>query len=1138
RLSDTRRTDLPSGGLSTASTSPPSPAPTDAAGDRTPHSPDFPPPSPLDDTALNNLLDKRKTREDHRKDANNEAATFALLLNTTLQNTIAAAVVSSSCPAFVTQGQSLAEDVKTSFEKTADAVEALSQQSFDAHQRSLSDAESRISALARDLVAFGIDLDNISPPSNRPFNVNAQSAHHVCPFCCVRTAIIDQNSDSGPRNGPNKARWERHLAVCPNFPGGIVPRSHEPTTDLAAPQQLHSKRARREADPEAQALLRSLEESERALTDIIDDQYGSILMLHTHNYSNAHSVVRKAVDAVVRAQQAHERVEFRTATSGAALCRASSHGTDGGSFTTAPQALLYMLYVNPRGLTRKDMQRQASNLALQEDTTAIAGRIEGLLRNGWAQLQGPGTFTMIPMARSYFETEGPHSSREALESALRAGSIALAYRNTVKASAAQPKHPASSIMPPPAGPPPPRSPAEATSSHSVYCNPCRKMVRTTEPTSTWVHNPRDCRLERVKAAILQAVATDHANTSTELHSRGADELRVITADMLNEEETLTIPEFTSALRSLITSGHVPRHDSPHDMRPVHPPRDPRDLGHQLRNREPRADGRSNHPAAPASPDTKRHPPPPAPSRSPRVDTADSLHTQHLQALIRGEESISIRMRVLRIIYCITDADARGAAIEEIIAGLTPSVNHSVIIDTVADLKAQGILRDLPHLRQPAGCPPSTETRYLILGGYNHRDDPSGNLGAPSPAQLAAPRGAPVRPRPTPLAPPPSRTHPVVSRQASSVVSRLPPAAAPSQLQVPTAAIQQHLLDIVRQHRQDGPYGCTRQELFPKVYAALINNPIRGYILNVHHVIEQCDILIRDYRLRHWRTPDGTRMYGLAPYGGVGCPPLPRATTSPHGRITDGELALALHQIVEETFDSPRHNNVGLAASTILQQARNLVGQHAGNDDLERVLLHALDDQSLCNLPDGDNPLVRYAPFGAQPGDGPNQRLRGTRGEEHVGMIQADQGGTGWKRQCATCDRSITWSRIGDSAAQFACHILQSTGHLEGQFPANGLQPPAGPARIANAVFTAISSLTDDTVQATQADLTNATLHARAALGYVHYNGVETAIALLLDEPTIVKATIHEGRQLYAPTPSPDAEDEAGHTLTEADPSPL
>jgi hypothetical protein len=44
--------------------------------------------------------------------------------------------------------------------------------------------------------------------------------------------------------------------------------------------------------------------------------------------------------------------------------------------------------------------------------------------------------------------------------------------------------------------------------------------------------------------------------------------------------------------------------------------------------------------------------------------------------------------------------------------------------------------------------------------------------------------------------------------------------------------------------------------------------------------------------------------------------------------------------------------------------------------------------------------------------------------------------------------------------------------------------------------------------------------------------VETAIALLLDEPSIVRASIHEGRQLYAPTPPPEAPRAARHTLTQ------
>jgi hypothetical protein len=290
---------------------------------------------------------------------------------------------------------------------------------------------------------------------------------------------------------------------------------------------------------------------------------------------------------------------------------------------------------------------------------------------------------------------------------------------------------------------------------------------------------------------------------------------------------------------------------------------------------------------------------------------------------------------------------------------------------------------------------------------------------------------------------------------------------------------------------------------------LINQPIDGHILSVRSVKEQIDVLTRDNRLRSWHTPDGTGLYGLAPYGGAGCPPLPKATISPHGKITDGELARALYQILEETFDSPQHNNAGLEASALLVQIRNLVGQHAERTDLDRVLLHALTDQSICNLPVRGSTLQRYAPFGAHPDDGPNQRLRGTRGEEHVGTIQAGQGSTGWTRQCATCNCLITWSRAKDAAAQFAHHILQSSEHLEGPPHTNGSQPQAGPARIANAVFTAISSLTVGEDQATQADLVNVVMHARTNLGEVHCTGVEAAIALLLDEPSITRASIHQ-----------------------------
>ncbi|KAJ1466252.1 hypothetical protein T484DRAFT_1756789, partial [Baffinella frigidus] len=133
---------------------------------------------------------------------------------------------------------------------------------------------------------------------------------------------------------------------------------------------------------------------------------------------------------------------------------------------SATQALLHMLYANPRGLDRRNMQLQAGNLTLQEDTTAIAGRIDGLLRNGWAQLHGPSILTMIPLARSSFATEGRHSDRQALEKALRAGPIAFAYRDTLQAAPDPPRIPAGSIMPPPSGPPPSMSPANPRPEHA------------------------------------------------------------------------------------------------------------------------------------------------------------------------------------------------------------------------------------------------------------------------------------------------------------------------------------------------------------------------------------------------------------------------------------------------------------------------------------------------------------------------------------------------------------------------------------------------------------------------------------------------------------------------------------------------
>jgi hypothetical protein len=574
RFSDARRADPPPGGQSTASTSPPSPAPTGAASSR------LPPVSAPDDTTLSNqlgkdkpadgggssstaptnastlvsLLGKRKSGAEHRQDASREAVIFAERLHTTLQNTIAAAVVSSRCPAYVAQGQALAEHVRPSFDTTASELEALPQQSFEEHQKSLSEAESRISALARNLVSLGIDLDNTSPPSNLPYDPNKKSAQHVCPFCCVSTAAIDQASDAGRHYGRNYARWERHLSVCPHFPGEHVPLPHESETTSDAPLQLQSKRARRETDSEAQKLLRLQTQSDLALVDLVDDNYGSLLTLYSHNYSNALPVVKKAVDAALRARQNYERyvtdtpatflshdalLKLRNAVLDEASFNAASRASDdsgppaasppsasssapsrsaqlsvksdtaasrtaatsplrlivpaappsprrqpvsatrpqpahtrqvlagypapignatnvslppGTSLTrtgTATEALLYMLYVNPLGLDRLDMQNQADNLNLQESATAINGRIEGLLRNGWAQLHGAGIFTMTPLARAYLATEDRHSftfhsDRQTLEKTLRAGSLATtghSHQRAQRASLAQSSRP-------------------------------------------------------------------------------------------------------------------------------------------------------------------------------------------------------------------------------------------------------------------------------------------------------------------------------------------------------------------------------------------------------------------------------------------------------------------------------------------------------------------------------------------------------------------------------------------------------------------------------------------------------------------------------------------------------------------------
>ncbi|KAJ1469613.1 hypothetical protein T484DRAFT_1851137 [Baffinella frigidus] len=1188
RLSKARRIDPPTGAPRTLSTSPPSPAPAEAE-------PDLPP---------------RKTREDNRWEADTEAIIFASLLNTTLQNTICAAVVPGTFPELTDRGQGLAADMKVLLGMTAKELRGLSQRDFEAHQQLLSTSERSICTLARDMIALGLDLDNISPTSARPFDANAKNAHHT--------------PSSNAVEPPSPTADLRLILAAP------------------APQQHLSVYGQRETDSTSQSLRHKLRDGEEALRAAVVDEYGGLEMLHSHDYNSTTSEIRGAVDAVILAQQAYEQYlhnkEPRLQSHAALLAlkntvleeASCSHSTptpsnsgppaassagpprlelplaarnpsapepepprpsrpsyaarhsdehagpprpkkprgappDAPSATsraasykcprcetslttrkerhqcrpsiaaparlpasrdepyaplpssttlvrngTALSALLHMMYVNPNGITRSTMLQNTSRLSLQGDSVVMNGRIDSLLRNGWATLLNDDTYSMHPLARAYFATEGPRSNREVLESTLRSDPAVRALRNEAAAREQQEQRAPAPGMPPPPGPPPAPLLAVvvATGGHSELCKFCKKKVWINAPEMTWGHHKATCRLERLSEAIIQAVKASHANVRWEYHGCPAEALRVSATEILNDKEPLGTTEFNSALQGLVPSDQVACHNAAHSLDTFYAPHGaPRDDAarrrrfqdslhrratstrwcsscrqhvdwtdtdsesqqwevhnqicpsrarpskrHQQTNNSPRESGSSrpssrDHQAADRSAsDTlassktskdERHALMPVPTRQPRVDTAESRHTQHLQARARGEHSTSIRERVLHIIFCITIADRHGATLTEIMAGLSPTVPNSIVIDTVTDLTGNGILWGLPHHLNSRSC--ATETRYLICAGYDHAADPVGNLGATAPAQ----RGHLPRPR---------LRHPLGPLS-------------------PEAIRHPSCFNAKNTKSSSGTTGSSTGR-FTTVPGCTVSPPT-------------------EERGAHPSHPSNSQF-----------------TTEPEGEIA---------RVIDDTFDDPEHDCAGLATTTILQRVRTLLGPQTRRDDLERVLRIA----TLSSLPVDSNGRTRYAPYGALPGDHPLQRLRGTRGEEHMGIITANPAGDGRTRHCHLCGETVIWLRGHNTAEQHAHHSLQSDAHREGQHFAHSApgQPTQGPARVARATYKVIASLNDGTDQDTQSDLINVTAHVRAALGNVHYSQVETALEFLLDEPSIAASRLHEGRQLYVITPS-------------------
>ncbi|KAJ1484199.1 hypothetical protein T484DRAFT_2537540 [Baffinella frigidus] len=351
RLTKARIHGATAGVRSTSSTQPPSPAPADGDARMTTASPSPDRRTTSEPAARENLvslLGKRKSKEDCRLEANIEATIFAGMLNNTLQNTISAAVVYGTCNELTVRGQLIAREVKSTLEMTAETIADLSEQAFQDHQQTLNTTERSICALARDMIEYGLDLDDISPPSANSFDPNAASAHHVCPCCCVRTSIIDRAAETGTFSGTNESRWGRHLRSCPNFRGGhmlqalppprhvapgsqrpllaastsggatstgaaaaaesapLPPRSdegaHPSSTDLAL--QLHSSVGQREADATSQSLRSKHEDRERTLHDAIIETLGEMPFLYDHTSTNLE--VQRAIDEVLKAQQAHK----------------------------------------------------------------------------------------------------------------------------------------------------------------------------------------------------------------------------------------------------------------------------------------------------------------------------------------------------------------------------------------------------------------------------------------------------------------------------------------------------------------------------------------------------------------------------------------------------------------------------------------------------------------------------------------------------------------------------------------------------------------------------------------------------------------------------------------------------------------
>ncbi|KAJ1470320.1 hypothetical protein T484DRAFT_1848212 [Baffinella frigidus] len=1129
---------------------------------------------------LVSLLGKRKSKEDCRLEANIEVAIFADMLNTTLQNTIAAAVVHGTCNDFTTRGQLLAREAQSTLETTADIVADLSDQAFQDHQHTLSTTERSICALARDMIDYGLDLDDISPPSANSFDPNAVSAHHVCPYCCVRTSIIDHEADAEVFGGPNDSRWGRHLRLCPDFRGErqlealppprhvasgsprplplappgeaastgaaatadaapLAPRPDE-TVPLNLTLQLHSSVGQRENDATSRSLRNKLESREQTLHDTIIEILGEMSMLYDHTYHSTKPEIRCAIDDVLKARQALElyvsgkppslhstaaviamkdlvfadaasNTDFRLTTTssteasgsvasrlgwpsneseggpagppppppsceshrpnapedpspakcsrrptpqappappptaatsddhgapvlhgsarhehpkpsgpraaGATLCIPLPPGTTLNRTGSVHAALLHTLYVQAAGANRKELLRHLSKLTLHGSSNSVNGRIDSLIHNGWAHLNTAGNYTMHPLARAYFATENSRSSRDDLESTLRTEATRT-LRDVEDNNDTRHKHIPSPGMPPPPRPPPPATPAVAPPrGRWVPCKCCKKDVWLDELAMTWDHHKPICRLERLTGSILQAVKHRHADARWVHHGSPVEPLRVLATTILNDSEPFGDTEFNSALQGLVTSRQVQGFSVAHSPDTFYAPSNAtRNDGDRRRryndslndtttptrrcsscrqpvnwvptesdskqwkehNRTcparaplapggrhptpplrllnaPRPRARDPRPDASASPRNKRQDVGPAAPGQPRADTAESLHTQHLQALARGEPSTSVRERLLQIIFAITEVDQRGATLEEIQAGLrNPVIAPNITVDTVADLMAHGILQWLPHLVSTRGS--ATETRYLITSGYDHVADPMGNLGEMAPARRAIPHrdlhGAlPASPAPAP-APPLGR--PALSRGVQAPVAlrrqELAASAAPARTPFDPDAIRSAFLATLHAQRCENPYGCPHKELFSKVYAHLINARQPG----------ELNILER----------------------------------SSNAQVTDGEIARAAYEVIEATFDNPTHNNIGLTLTTILQRVHSLLHVNTRRDNLERVLQTTLDDRTLSNLLADVPGHVHYAPYGAQPGDHPHKHLRGTRGEEHMGMITANPAGDG------------------------------------------------------------------------------------------------------------------------------------------------